>query len=300
MIRSLNLILLLILATVTLSAHEFRYTHNGQTLIYRVMDETNRTVETIYPYSGYNFKNEVIIPATVTDCGIEYTVKAIGERTFSGCYGMTSVTIPNTVTSIKKKAFGGCGLESIVIPDSVISIDESAFTNNGKLKEVWLGNSIESIGVYAFFYCDELLSINIPESVTFIGRSAFYCCNKLSEVIYNAVNAKLEYDDSNHSSVFDQRSLQTVIIGENVKYIPENAFNSGHIEDLKEVIFNAIDCETSSEIVFSSTLKKVTIGDKVKRIPENVFCACRRLQSLRIPESVHSIGEYAFFGSGLK
>ena len=80
--------------------------------------------------------------------------KSIEYNTFHGCSGLTSVTIPNSVTSIGQSAFSGCnGLTSVTIP-----------------------NSVTSIGDYAFSECSGLTSVTIPNSVISIGNEAFAKC----------------------------------------------------------------------------------------------------------------------------
>lgn len=89
-------------------------------------------------------------------------MQSIGVDAFAFCDGLTSVTIPNNVTSIGEGTFAGCiNLASIVIP-----------------------NSVTSIGEVAFAYCNSLTSIIIPESVTSIGDMAFADCNTLEAVYY--------------------------------------------------------------------------------------------------------------------
>ena len=97
---------------------------------------------------------------------------------------MTSVTIPNSVTSIGWSAFRGCsGLTSVTIPNSVTSIGYCAFDGCSGLTSVTIPNSVTSIGGFAFADCSGLTSIEIPNSVTSIGDgTALMGCSRLYSI----------------------------------------------------------------------------------------------------------------------
>ncbi|MBR5332559.1 MAG: leucine-rich repeat domain-containing protein, partial [Muribaculaceae bacterium] len=99
---------------------------------------------------------------------------------FSGCTGLTSVTIPNSVTSIDNSTFNGCtGLTSITIPNSVSSIGSYAFSVCTSLKSVTIPNSVTEIGYNAFYNCSGLVSLSGGENLAIIGSNVFWGCNKL-------------------------------------------------------------------------------------------------------------------------
>ena len=113
----------------------------------------------------------------MTSVTIPNSVTSIGDGAFSDCRGLTSVTIPNSVTSIGEYAFLGCsGLTSVTIPNSVTSIGGAAFYDCSGLTSVTIPNSVTSIGGGAFRGCSGLTSVTIPNSVTSIGDKAFWNC----------------------------------------------------------------------------------------------------------------------------
>ena len=111
-------------------------------------------------------------------------VKSIGERAFSSCTSLTSVTIPDSVTIIDNYAFFGCSFTSVTIGNSVTRIGKQAFSCCSSLKSVTIGNSVTHIDEYAFSDSSWLTSVVIPNSVTSIGYSAF-CDTALTDVYYN-------------------------------------------------------------------------------------------------------------------
>ena len=123
--------------------------------------------------------------ASVTSVNIPDSVTSIGEFAFYGCTGLTSVSIPNSVTSIGEFAFANCtGLTSVSIPNSVTSIGRSVFYGCTGLTSVNIGSGVTSIGVAAFFSCIGLTSVNIPDSVTSIGSDAFNGCTGLTSIYF--------------------------------------------------------------------------------------------------------------------
>ena len=110
---------------------------------------------------------------------------ASGTCAFSDCTSLTSITIPNSVTSIGDEAFYDCtSLTSVTIPNSVTSIGDDAFSGCTSLTSVTIPNSVTSIGDWAFAGCTSLTSVTIPNSVTSIGDYAFYCCTSLTGVYF--------------------------------------------------------------------------------------------------------------------
>ena len=102
---------------------------------------------------------------------------------FSGCSKLTSITIPDTVTSIGNYAFDGCPIEEATIPTIAISCLPKS---NLRIVTITSG---ESIGSGAFSRCSSLTSITIPDSVTSIGERAFSCCWSLTRItIGNSVS----------------------------------------------------------------------------------------------------------------
>uniref|UniRef100_UPI0040290FA2 leucine-rich repeat domain-containing protein n=1 Tax=Candidatus Limisoma sp. TaxID=3076476 RepID=UPI0040290FA2 len=102
----------------------------------------------------------------------------IGRSAFSGCSGMTELTLPNSVMSIGRSAFSGCsGMTELTLPSSVTRIGNSAFYGCSGLTELTLPNSVKSIGRSAFGGCSGLTELTLSNSVTSIGGYAFaYCC----------------------------------------------------------------------------------------------------------------------------
>ena len=117
----------------------------------------------------------------IVDCEIHPNTKFIYESAFSGCSSLTSITIPNGVTSIGSYSFSGCSsLTNIEIPDSVTSIGYSTFSGCSSLTSITMPNNVTSIENFAFSGCSSLLSIVIPNSVTSIGEYTFSGCSSLT------------------------------------------------------------------------------------------------------------------------
>ena len=160
-----------------------------------------------------------------------YTIKAgtkcMADFAFSDCKGLTSITIPNSMTSIGHYAFNGCsGLKAVyitdiakwcnisfdnlanplsyahnlylngklvtdlVIPNSVTSIGDSAFEDCTGLNSITIPNSVTSIGDFAFCSCKGLTSVTIGNSVTSIGNDAFRGCTGLTSINFNGTKAQ--------------------------------------------------------------------------------------------------------------
>ena len=199
----------------------------------------------------------------VTDLEIPESVTSIGIYAFYNCTGLTSVTIPESVTSIGDWAFRNCsGLTQInwnaesvsdfcedshvfygagllgmdvvfgdnvkKIPDYIFYVSDSSY--RPKIESVTIGNSVISIGDYAFLGCDGLTSIAIPDSVTSIGHSAFENCDGLTSItIPNSVT------EIGGSAFFFCTGLKSMTIGNNVKSIGECVFS--YCTSLKSIKF---------------------------------------------------------------
>ena len=127
-------------------------------------------------------RENAFLKAGITSVTIPGSVTVIGKSAFENCAKLASVTIGNGVTTIGNSAFKNCkSLTNITIPDSVITIDAGAFSNCAKLASVTIGNSVTSIGAGTFVLTG-ITSITIPDSVTSIGTGAFTSCAKLASV----------------------------------------------------------------------------------------------------------------------
>ena len=107
---------------------------------------------------------------------------SIGPNAFQNCTGLTSITLPNSVTTIYAAAFSSSGLTSISIPDSVFQIDSQTFMGCTALSNVSIGTGVKTIGNDAFNGCTSLTSVEIPDNVTDIYDSVFEGCSGLTSV----------------------------------------------------------------------------------------------------------------------
>ena len=201
---------------------------------------------------------------TITGSGDMYWS---GERPWAQvAYEITSVSLPDGLTSIEGGAFQNCrSLTSITIPNSVTSIGGNSFENCYALSSISIPNSVISIEDGAFQSCLSLTSITIPNSVTSIKRLAFHNCSSLTEVI----------------------------IPNSVTHIGDQAFRncSSLVSITLPNSITTIEVGTFSEC---SSLTSVTIPNSVTSIGESAFSYCSILTSITIPNSVTSIGDYAF------
>ena len=277
------------------------------------------------------------IGKTDTSFTIPDIVTSIDMGAFLGCTSLTSVTIPDGVTTIGNSAFSGCNpalytehqsgkyvcdgtnpyavlIEVInkdvstyeIHPDTKV-IAGSAFQNCSRLTSITLPDGVRGIGNYAFFSCSVLTSVTIPNSVISIGDYAFYLCSSLTSV--TIPDSIISIGDSAFSSC---SSLTSVTIGDSVTSIGDEVFascsylTSVHITDLAAWCnINFSDYE-SNPLYYAHNLyldgnliTELVIPDSVTSIGNYAFYHCFSLTSVTIPDSVISIGAGAFAGCPL-
>ena len=216
---------------------------------------------------------------------IPNSVTSIGDNAFYKCSSLMSVTIPDSVTSIGDSAFSCCtGLTSITIPDSVTSIGEDTFYDCRSLTSIAIPDGVTRIGSFAFCGCTGLMSITIPNSVTSIGECAFYGCTGLTSITIP--------DTVTEIGEFAFRRVPNVIYSGTVSDSPWGARAlNGYIED--GLVYEdssktkLLACPSSREGTFA-------IPDSVTSIGNYAFFGCSSLTSITIPDSVTSIGSWAF------
>ena len=248
----------------------FEFTVDG--VRYSVNDDNTTVMVAGYP-SGNEPTGDLTIPESVTFGGISYPVTSIGDEAFCDCSGLTSVTIPNSVTEIGRRAFDETAWYNNQ-PDGLVYAGLLAYKYKGTMPSgtsIVLKEGTKGIADRAFDECSGLTSVTIPNSVTSIGKGAFYECRGLTSVtIPNSVTSIGDY-------AFDKCSgLTSVTIGNSVTEIGDDAF---------------LGC---------TGLTSITIPNSVTDIGDGAFDGCNGLTSVTIGNSVTLIGFEAFNGcSGL-
>lgn len=273
--------------------------------------------------NGFNLDNGVhyighhLIMASNTisgNCIIKAGTKCISDFAFHDCDKLTSITIPDGVTSIGWKAFFHCiNLVSVKIPKSVMNIGKEAFCDCRNLTSIDIPDNITNIGYHSFCNCYKLASITIPNGVMEIGYGAFYGCSNLSNIeIPESVSSIGDF------AFKDCWALTTVIIPNSMRCIGKEAFcgcqklNSitlfnGVIRIGKFAFAGTLYYQTESNWVdgvlyIGNHLIKAnktipdsyTIKDGTKCVADGAFEHLLGLTSVIMPNSITSIGECVF------
>ena len=195
-----------------------------------------------------------------------HPVTGLGEYSFAAnpydghqgnplCSKIRSVTIPQSVTSIGKRAFDGCSaLTTLSLGEKIKTIGNYAFENCTSLTGVTIPQSVTSIGYYAFEGCTNLNPLTIKGPITSMGNYAFAGSTYLTSLTL--------YDDIQTIGNFaflGSTSLKTVTLPKNLTSIGEYAFAR------------------------CSELESITIPENVKTINPKTFADCSKLEYIILP-----------------
>ena len=195
---------------------------------------------------------------------------------------LQEIVIGNRVEKIPEGIFSFINnVNKIEIPQSVKNIEQRAFFKSKGIKTLILNNGLQEIGNYAF-YGTGIEELIIPESIKFIGQYAFADVNNLIKVVYNATEceyAGFDYKYNSISPLFSTNyNIQSIVIGNNVKKIPDGIFSN--CKGLNELIIGKNVEEICNLSFYEAGIKELTLPESLKYIGRWAFGGCNAIGTL--------------------
>ena len=327
MFKQLCFRLLLLASAIATSLSAAAYSFESAGIYYNITGDN--TVEVTYSDRNNNtYSGSVSIPETVTSNGTEYSVTTIGESAFKGS-AVTSVSMPEGITSIDYNAFSGCqNLETVALPESLTIFGFRAFESCKLLKTIKIPSGVTAIPGSCFYCCSSLESVTIPEGVTTIGDGAFFGCN-LKELTLPSTVTMVGSDAFIRKNRFQSITCNATTppnLGENVfgynastavkvplqsiaAYRQANGWKNFSNYCSGEVVNNGITYRIEENgamvAVAEATLTEANILSAVEfegnqypviKINDNVFADNTNLTAVTLPKGLVEIGASAFLG----
>ena len=209
----------------------------------------------------------------------------IGQSMFRRCYNLQKIILPRNIISIEAFAFEGCVLTSITIPEGVTSIGLAAFEDCELLTAISIPSSVTSVSHQAFDGCRSLVDVYIKDV-------AAWCSIDFDT---HSWNNPLHYG----ANMYLNNELVTeLVIPEGVKAINNLAFY--RLESITKIVMpNTLESIGEEAFYGCKNLKSLEIPNNVTSIGELAFCACDSLESLTIGDGIELIPRSAFSGFDL-
>ena len=292
-------IFFLLLSVVAATTAWAQTTFTAGDLTYTVTDADAKTVSVKQANSQVG--GALVIPTTVENDGVSYSVTSIAESGFKYNANITSV----------------------VFPASMRSTGESCFEECKNIASITLNEGLETIGDYLLWMRSgessnaKLTTVTIPSTVTSIGRGAFYNCTALAEITFRGAEEPITLNHANYavfencpattvnldrniegSTRADFPTVQTLVVGGNVTKLHENMFKD--CKQLTSVTLGSNLTEVGKQCFYGcSALTGIDIPESIATLSESMFEECTRLASVTLHEGLTTVDQWAFYKCAL-
>ena len=285
---------------------EFEYAFNGSPIrnliipmgVERIADYTfdnSQELESVIFPDGF----KEIGKAAFRNCPNLYNIKIpvsltiLGDEAFAGCISIYEINLPSTLSTMGTACFKDCrDLEIVTFAEGLTSVPDYSFQGCTRLPEVVLPESVTSIGDYAFYGCEELQKIYLPETLEVIGAGAFAGGVKYTD--FKMPRSVISICDEAFSGTLNEPNLK---LPEGLEFVGESAFVNCGIKTLS--LPNTLGYIGDSAFKGNS-FTEVTIPAAMTEITDGAFNGCSNLNTVNFHNSVTSIGDYSFAGTGLR
>lgn len=242
----------------------------------------------IKPYVfGRSWTNDETKTA-ITSIQLPDTVTSIGENAFAYNH-LQSINIPNSVTTIGKEAFAGNDFSTIEVSENVNTINDGAFKDCKKLQKIKLPDTAQKLGSILFGNCIKLTEAELPQGIENITAGMFAGCSSLRQFSVPETVKIIE------ASAFSKCSnLTNIELPDQIHTIGNYAFNECPV--LKEITLpEELECIGNSAFFGCKAVVEAIIPNKVTSIGEGAFRGCTSLVKITVPDTVTEIDRTAFY-----
>ena len=263
--------------------------------------ETLTVPSSIAGYKVVGIGEAAFAQGEFTSVTLPNTLTTIGDKAFYMCRNLEKITLPDSVTSIGDYAFYYCDhIKSLKIPDGITEISEYMLYACLGLEQLTLPKDLYEICDYGLYACESLKTIDIPDSVVGIANYAMYDCIGLTELeLPSSLRALGAY------SLYKCKNLKTVKIPADVTSVGDGSFlDCTSIEKFSVASGNDTYC-TKDGILYSKDMTELVCFPRGRKdesfsVPVGVTkisgeaLSRTKIKTLKLPSTLREIGDYAF------